>query len=224
MRLFRTLAVGVALSCWLVAGCTSKVTEKEQYSGFISNYDGLQETTLPSGQTVLRWVAPGFKPSAYSVVVFRQLELYPAPKPTERVSMQTLQSLQSFASSSVKTALAQKYRVVTTLKEAPAGSRAMILRSAITGVTASNEGMHWYEVVPVAAVVGGVTAASGSRDQDTELYVEAELVDATTGAPLVKAVRKVFGKTLENSRQAVSADDFKAAIKIVTDDMKAFFK
>ena len=65
MSLFRTLTVGVAMSCWLVAGCTSKITEKEQYSGFISNYDGLQETTLPSGQTVLRWVAPSFKPSAY---------------------------------------------------------------------------------------------------------------------------------------------------------------
>lgn len=98
------------------------------------------------------------------------------------------------------------------------------MRAAITGVSASNEGMHWYEIVPIAAVVGGVSAATGHRDQNTELYVEAYFVDATSGLPVVKVVRKVFGKTLENNSQAITANDFKAAIKGVTDDMSALLK
>ena len=50
-------------------------------------------------------------------------------------------------------------------------SKTLILRAAITGVNAENEGMKWYEVVPVAAVVGGVTAITGHRDQDTTLFI-----------------------------------------------------
>lgn len=224
MNIPRKLFVGIALSSLLLASCVSNVTEQSQYSGFLPSYDGLQEVTTPSGQKAMRWMAPGFTPSAYNTVVFNQLEMYPAPKPNERVNLQTLQSLQEFASSSVKSTLAQRYKVVPTLQAAPAGARTLIMRAAITGVSASTEGMHWYEVVPIAAVVGGVSAATGHRDQNTELYVEAYFVDATSGLPVMKVVRKVFGKTLENNSKAITANDFKAAIKGVTDDMSALLK
>lgn len=224
MNIPRKLFVGIALSSLLLAGCVSNVTEQSQYSGFLPSYDGLQEVTTPSGQKAMRWMAPGFTPSAYNTVVFNQLEMYPAPKPNERVNLQTLQSLQEFASSSVKSTLAQRYKVVPTLQAAPAGARTLIMRAAITGVSASTEGMHWYEVVPIAAVVGGVSAATGHRDQNTELYVEAYFVDATSGLPVMKVVRKVFGKTLGNNSQAITANDFKVAIKGVTDDMNALLK
>ncbi|RJG10554.1 DUF3313 domain-containing protein [Pseudomonas cavernicola] len=224
MSMSRKLLVGVVLSSLLLGGCVSKVTEKEQYSGFLPSYDGLQEVTTVSGQKAMRWVAPGFTPGAYSTVVFNQLELYPAPKPNERVNLQTLQDLQAFTSASAKSVLAQKYQVVPTLQAAPAGSRTLIMHAAITGVTASNEGMKWYEVVPVAAVVGAASAASGHRDQNTELYIEADFIDAASGLPVAKVVRKVFGKTLENESQEITADDFKAAINGLTGDMQAFLK
>jgi hypothetical protein len=91
-------------------------------------------------------------------------------------------------------------------------------------VSASTEGMKWYEVVPVAAVIGTVSAVTGIRDQNTELFLEADMVDAATGLPVMKVVRKVFGKTLDNDSQAITVDDFKAAIKGVTDDMNALLK
>jgi hypothetical protein len=84
--------------------------------------------------------------------------------------------------------------------------------------------MKWYEVVPIAAIVGATTAVTGHRDQETELYIEADLVDAASGLPVAKTVRKVFGKTLENDSQAVSADDFKVAIGKVTQDLQAMLK
>ena len=215
---------GVALSSLLLAGCVSKITEKEQYSGFLRNYDGLQETTSPSGATVMRWVAPGFNPSDYSTVVFDRLELYPAPKPNERVDLKTLQELQAYTSDSAKQALLQDFRVAPDNRDVRKGERALVLHAAITGVTASNEGMKWYEVVPVAAVIGATQAASGHRDQNTELYIEADLVDATTGAPLAKAVRKVFGENLQNSSQKITANDFKVAIKAMTSDLQTLLK
>lgn len=224
MNMPRKVFAGVVLSSLLLAGCVSKVTEQSQFSGFLPSYDGLQEVTTPSGAKVLRWMAPGFTPSAYNTVVFNQLALYPAPQPTDRVNLQTLQELQAYTSLSAKNVLSQKFMVVPDLKAAPAGSRTLIMHVAITGVSASNEGMKWYEVVPVAAVVGSVSAATGHRDQNTELYLEADIIDASSGLPVVKVVRKVFGEVLENDSQEITANDFKAAIKGVTDDMSLLLK
>jgi len=146
MNLSRKLFIGVALTSLLLGGCTSKVTEREQYSGFLSNYNNLQQVTTTSGETAMRWVSPSWNPDAYNTVVFNKLELYPAPKPTERVNKQTLDELQSYMTSKAKGVLGQKYRVVSSAKSAPAGSKTLIMRAAITGVSAENEGMKWYEV------------------------------------------------------------------------------
>ena len=220
----RTLIAGIALSSLLLAGCTSMVTQQNQYSGFLPNYDGLQEVTTPSGAKVMRWEAPGFNPSGYDSVVFKGLQQYPAPKPDERVNMQTLQEIQSYASTSVKNALSQHFTVVSSTQAAPKGARILILNAAMTGVSAANEGMQWYNVIPVSAVVSGVQVATGTRDQDTELFIEADLVDAASGLPVAKVVRKVFGKQLDNDKQAISADDFKEAIQSVTSDMNVLLK
>lgn len=224
MNMTRKVLAGMALSSLLLTGCVSKITEQDQYSGFLPSYEGLQEVTTPSGAKVMRWMAPGFTPSAYNTVVFKQLELFPAPKPTDRVNLQTLQELQNYTSLSAKNVLSQKYLVVPDVQAAPAGSRTLIMNVAITGVSASNEGMKWYEVVPVAAVIGGVSAATGHRDQNTELYLEADLIDAKSGLPVVKVVRKVFGEVLKNASQPITVNDFKAAIKGVSGDMNALIQ
>ncbi|MNO63765.1 hypothetical protein D3C76_544780 [compost metagenome] len=88
----------------------------------------------------------------------------------------------------------------------------------------SNEGMKWYEVVPIAAVVGATQAATGHRDQDTNLFIEAELIDAKTNQTVAKVVRKVFGSTLENESQNITAQDFKAAIDKLNVDLWAFIR
>lgn len=224
MNLSRKLFIGVALTSLLLGGCTSKVTEKDQYSGFLTDYNNLQQVTTTSGETAMRWVSPSWNPNAYDTVVFNKLELYPAPKPTERVNRQTLDELQNYMTSKVKSVLGQKYRVVSSEQSAPGGSKKLIMRAAITGVNAENEGMRWYEVVPVAAVVGGVSAASGHRDQDSTLFIEAEFKDASTNQTVAKVVRKVFGSTLSNASQEITAKDFKVAIDKLASDLQAFVR
>jgi ribosomal protein L7/L12 len=224
MNMFNKLLVGVALGSVLLGGCTSKVTKKDQYADFLPDYNNLQEVTTTSGQKAMRWVSPSWNPDAYDTVVFKQLELYPAPRTDDRVSLKTLQELQARMTRSAKYALGQKYPIISNAQFAPAGSRTLIIRAAITGVTASNEGMHWYEVVPVAALVGSVSAATGHRDQDTELYIEAELIDGSNGQTVAKVVRKVFGETLKNASQPVTSNDFNVAIKTVSSDLQAFIR
>ncbi|MEB0045908.1 MULTISPECIES: DUF3313 domain-containing protein [unclassified Pseudomonas] len=224
MSLSRKLFFGVALASLVLGGCTSKVTEREQYSGFLPNYNNLQEVTTASGEKAMRWVTPSWNPNAYDTVAFKRLELYPTPQPNERINRQTLDELQNYMTNNAKGVLGQKYRIVPNPQSAPAGSRTLILRAAITGVSASNEGMKWYEVIPVAAVVGGVSAATGHRDQDTELFIEAELIDASNNQTVAKVVRKVFGQQLKNASQTITANDFKAAINKLTSDLQAFIR
>ncbi|WP_419710037.1 DUF3313 domain-containing protein [Pseudomonas sp. NFX224] len=224
MNLSRNLLIGVALSGLLLGGCTSKVTEKEQYSGYLSNYNNLQEVETPSGGTTMRWVSPAWNPHAYDTVAFTRLEMYPAPKPNERVNQQTLTDIQNYMTNKAKSTLGQHYQVVSSPSAAPAGAKTLVMRAAITGVSASPEGMHWYEVVPIAAVVGGVSAATGIRDEDTELYIEAEFIDAKNNQTMAKVVRKVFGTTLDNDKQKITAQDFKAAIDKLGSDFQAFMK
>ncbi len=224
MNMYRNLLIGTALAGLLLGGCTSKVTETTQYSGFLSSYSDLKEVETPSGGTALRWVSPSFDRNAYTTVAFNTLEFYPAPKPNERVNKQTLLDLQSYMTSTAKSVLGQKYRIVPSAAAAPAGARTLILRAAITGVSATNEGMKWYEVVPIAAVVGATQAATGHRDQNTNLFIEAELIDAGTNQTVVKVVRKIFGTPLENDKQAITTQDFKAAIDKLNADIWAFIR
>ncbi|MOA61028.1 hypothetical protein D3C78_1860660 [compost metagenome] len=53
------------------------------------------------------------------------------------------------------------------------------------------------------------------------MYIEANLIDAKTGMPVAKIVRKVFGETIKNAEQPIVANDFKVALKGMTDDMQA---
>ena len=41
-----------------VVGCSSKVTQPDEYSGFLSDYSHLKEAKSPSGAEVMRWVDP----------------------------------------------------------------------------------------------------------------------------------------------------------------------
>jgi hypothetical protein len=224
MNLSRNLLIGAALTGVLLSGCTSKITQQDQYSGFLNNYNNLQEVKTPSGGTVMRWTSPSWNPNAYDTVVFNKLEFYPAPKPDERINQQTLTDIQNYMTSKARTMLSEKYRVVPSISSAPAGSKQLIMRAAITGISASNEGMKWYEVVPVAAVIGATQAATGHRDQDTNLFIEAELIDAKSNQTVTKVVRKVFGTTLENENQKVTAKDFNAAIDKLNVDLLAFIR
>lgn len=162
MSLRRPLCLFTALTVAALTGCTSSITEKKQYSGFLPDYANLREITTPSGDKTLRWISPSWNPDAYNTVAFRGLELYPAPQPNEQINIQTLQQLQAYLTDSALGVLGSKYAVVRTPEAAPPGSKTLQLRAAITGVSASNVGVRWYEVVPVAAVIGGGVGGDGS--------------------------------------------------------------
>ena len=212
-----SVAALLAVSALLLSGCTSHVTEKQQYSGFLSDYSQLQPTESASGQPTLRWISPDYKSSQYKDVLYTPLVYYPAAHPTARVSQQTLDQVLSYTDSQLQGAIATR-RPLTN----QATPHTLKVRAAITAVSAENEGVQFYEVVPVAAVVATTMAASGHRTQNSELFLEIEASDAVTGKPLIRVVRKAFGKTVSNSNTPITFEDLKPGINIMVRDTVSF--
>lgn len=211
---------GLLFSALLLGGCASKVTEPEQYSGFLADYSRLQPATSPTGQPVLRWMAPGVNLNSYKHVVVQSIGFHPAPSPSEQIGAPALAQLQAYTSEQVKAAFGRRFQV----HEAGAqpGPNTLILRAAITGVDTKAEGLKPYEVIPIALVAAAATSASGARDRTTELFVEAELLDASTGEPVLQVVRKGYGKELENKEEQVTLDTLKGVIDGIVRDIDKF--
>ena len=198
MRTRVLLKVAALAGILALTGCAAKVAQPNQYSGFLKDYSSLKETTSASGKPELRWIDPNFNPANYDNIVYHPVTYYPVPKPTTQVGEKALQ------------AISERKPLATT-----AGKRSLIFRGAITGVDSSKEGLQFYEVIPVAMIVAGTQAATGHRTMDTNLYFEAEVIDASTNKPVIKVVRKGEGKTLANENTPLTVD----TLKQVIDDM-----
>jgi NAD(P)H-dependent flavin oxidoreductase YrpB (nitropropane dioxygenase family) len=214
------VAAAVLAAGILLAGCSSKVAETTQYSGFLQDYSKLQKTTTPSGHEVLRWIAPDFNVSDYRGIYVQPVAFYPPAKPNARVSQATLDQVREYANSRLKAAIGERI----TLLPNPSGKRVLIAKVAVTAVVAENEDMQFYEVVPVAAVIATTMAASGHRTQNAALFIEAKLIDQDTGKTVMAVVRKGYGKTIGNSTAPITFNDVKKGIDDMVDDIVNFPK
>lgn len=220
MKRSRIAVTGLLFSALLLGGCASQVTKPEQYSGFLSSYSQLQEATSPTGQPVMRWMAPGVKLENYRNVIVDSIGFYPAPSPSEQIGAPALADLQAYASQQIKAAFGRRFQVLE--PGAQPGPQTLTLRAAITGVDTRAEGLKPYEVIPIALVAAAATTASGARDRTTELFVEAELLDSSTGKPVLQVVRKGYGKELENTEEQVTLNTLKGVIDGIVRDIEKF--
>lgn len=218
MKKSNLLLSGLLAATIVLGGCTTKTVSQAQYSGFLSSYEGLSSSKTASGTHVLRWVDPTFNVANYDNILYQPVRFHPAPVPNERISQQTLDELLAYTNSRLSAALFSRLKQ-TNSNTMP---RTLAFRAAITGVNTDTEGLKPYEVIPVALVLAGAMAASGQRDQNTELYLEGELIDTATGKSVMRVVRKGLGKTLSNDQQKVTADDLKSVIDNLTKDVLTF--
>lgn len=210
------LALGLG-SGLLLAGCASQTTRPEQYSGFLGDYSQLQATTSASGAPVMRWVSPDFKLANYSSILVEKPQFYPAPTPSEQVGQDALNAIASYLQQALKREMQGRLVVVE-----QANHDSLVMRSAITAVDVSAEGLKVYEVIPIALVAAAASTAAGTRDRTTEIYVEIELLDARTSKPVARVVRKGHGLALENQNTQLSLDDLKPALDVWALDARNF--
>ena len=202
-----------------LAGCSSKVTENHQYSGFLSDYSNLKQVKTSSGNEVLRWVSPDFNLNDYKDIYFSPVVYFPSPTPNSRVSAATLEQIRLYTEQRLKAGVSS----FKTLSNQP-HSGGLILKTAITGVSAENKDIQFYEFLPVTAVVAGTMTMTGKRSQDTYLFIEAVLLDVSTNKPVIKVVRKAYGKRVPNSQSQITQTDVKSAIDVMVADVVDFPK
>ncbi|MCK7364284.1 DUF3313 domain-containing protein, partial [Enterobacter kobei] len=80
MRTQTFFKVAVLTGLLALAGCSSKVAAPEQYSGFLKDYSGLQQTTSVTGKPTLRWVDPNYNEANYDSIIWTPITYYPTPK------------------------------------------------------------------------------------------------------------------------------------------------
>ncbi|MCP1463067.1 DUF3313 domain-containing protein [Pseudomonas sp. S3E17] len=190
-----------------MAGCASKVTQPDEYSGFLSDYSQLKEAKSPSGVEVMRWVDPQLDLSRYTAVYIEPTQFYPKPQATTKIPDSTLNGINTYFNQALKRELGKSLP----LANGP-GPGVMVVRAAITAVSSKAEGLKPYEFVPVALVAAAVSTGTGIRDQETTLGTEAQFLDGASGKVLAQVVRKGTGKPLSNDSQVMKADDVKGVI------------
>ena len=209
----------LCLATLVLAGCASKVQQPDEYSGFLKDYSRLKEARSPSGAEVMRWVDPTIKVDQYTSVYIEPSQLYPAPKPTEKIPQSTLSAITAYYDQALKREISK----VLPLASAP-GPGVIVVRPAITAVSSQTESLAPYEYIPVALVAAAVTTASGIRDQETQLSTEAVFIDGKNQHVIAQVVRKGTGKPLSNASQIMKADDVKAVIDGWASDMRQSFQ
>jgi hypothetical protein len=197
-----------------VVGCSSKTVEPDQYSGFLKDYSQLKETKSPSGAEVMRWMDPKLDINKFSSVYVEPSQLYPKPQATEKIPQQTLNGITSYYDQALKRELSKSLPLAT-----GPGPGVIVIRPAITAVSSKTEGLHVYEVIPIALVAAAVSTATGIRDQETTLATEAVFLDGSSNKVVAQVVRKGTGQPLENSSQVMKATDVKAVIDGWASDM-----
>lgn len=201
----------------LLTGCASKVTQPSQYSGYLADYSQLQPATSASGAPVMRWVSPDYNATKYRSVYVEKPVFYPKPTPSAEVSQATLDQITDYLHQAMRRELAGRMTVV----DQP-DSDSLVMRSAITAVSTSAEGLKFYEVIPIALVVAAASTAAGTRDRNTEIYVELEALDASNSKPMVRVVRKGHGLQLENSSAQLNLNDIRPALDVWAKDARSF--
>ncbi|MGH8487187.1 MAG: DUF3313 domain-containing protein [Pseudomonas sp.] len=215
----KPLAVVLCLATVGMTGCTSKYVAPEEYSGFLKNYQALKEEKSPTGGAVMRWIKPGVNANQFTSIYVEPSQLYPKPQPTEKVPQKTLNGITTYYDQVLQTQFAKELP----LASGP-GPKVLVVRPAITAVSAKTKGLQPYEVIPIALVAAGVSYATGIRDQDTSIATEAAFIDGSNNEVVAQVVRKGAGAELDNSSQVMTANDAKAVLDGWARDMAKSFE
>ncbi|WP_069942467.1 DUF3313 domain-containing protein [Pseudomonas putida] len=215
----KSLVATVCLASLLLHGCASKYVEPDQYSGFLKDYSKLKEDKSPSGAAVMRWIKPGIDVSHFSSVYVEPSQYYPKPQPTEKIPQQTLTGITQYYDQALKAQFSKALPLATS-----PGPGVLVVRPAITGVSAKTKGLRPYEVIPIALVAAGISTATGIRDQDTSVATEAAFIDGRSNEVVAEVVRKGAGTDLENSSQVMQAKDARLVLDGWARDMVNAFQ
>jgi len=187
----------VAALCFASAG-TMAADEVTGVSGYLGTevYEKLEEVETRDGRKAKRWIGPKLSFANYKKVLIKDVTFFPEPVPNEQVSMETLYAVKGYLTENLR----KRFAEVLNVTDEP-GPEILSIQVAITGVEVKTEGMKAYEIVPVAAIFGGIKAMTGKRDRDVIVFAETAISDSVTGEMVGAGVRRLEGEHLKGKKE-----------------------
>jgi uncharacterized protein DUF3313 len=153
-----------------------------------------------------RWVSEKLKAGNYKHLIIDAVIMNPMSENLTTDQQNRLNDLFGAFNEILLTELSSKVSVV----DAP-GVGVARLKPTFTNISSSMQGMKVYEVVPVAALLGSIKAATGTRAKEVELWLEATMVDSQTNELLARIVRK--GSADQADRKKATAEDVREMLQ-----------
>ncbi|MDH0647954.1 DUF3313 domain-containing protein [Pseudomonas sp. GD03858] len=206
---------------WLftsMLGLSACSADKLPPTGYLTDYSVLSPHQGPSSGTLLSWVDPKLPRGRYIQVYVAPSRFYPAPTPSKRIPQDTLDQITRYYDA----ALTQELGKVMTVVDTP-GPNTLVVRPAITQVSANTQGLHFYEWLPITLVAAGVSSAVGVRDRDSRIATELSFEAGTSGRVIAEAMLAGTGTPLENDRQVMTADNVKAVLDGWASDLRLLY-
>jgi len=215
---YATLAGFLAVLCF--TSVAAMAAEEPKPSGYLGPevYAMLEEVDIREGTRVKRWIGPKLSFANYKKVLIEPVILYPEPQPGPQVSEETLDKVITYLTEK----LSDKIGTVFTLASEP-GPDVVRIQAAITGVEVSTEGMKAYEVLPVAAVWGGLKAMTGNRSREVRVFLEVKFSDSESGEMVGAVVRQIEGEKLKGTRDQLKLEHLQNNLDGIADDAAASF-
>ena len=160
-----------------------------QDAGFLKDYSQLEMRKDAKGVERKIWINPKLRPQNYQKIIIEPITFFPAPSPTEQVSMGALDEIRAYIDSGVRKAVAASLPVVS--EDGPGVIR---FRWGITAASVEKS-LKVYQLIPLALIVTAAKRGTGIETYNVKLMVEGEWVDSVSGEVLMRAVR--VGKGVE---------------------------
>ena len=177
----------IAAAALLGAGLAASAFAADEDSGFLKDYSQLTEGKDLLGNDRRIWISPKFTRDNYKTILMEKVSFYPAPQPSDQVPQSTLTEIRDYGDKEIRKTIASVLPM--TNKPGPGVAR---VRIALTAV-AVDKSLKPYQLIPTALIFTALSRASGSSELPVKLYVESEITDSVTGAPLARAVRHASG-------------------------------
>jgi hypothetical protein len=202
------LAAVVLASAAVLSGCgsTQKLDPQNQ-SGFLGSgeYAQLQPIESPDdGVKIYRYINPKANLSQYNKVIVEPIVLYQTAEADAQgekgISEQTIFQVRQALTDKLRESLRNRDRLAT----AP-GPGVATLTIAITGAQALGDGFRPTDLIPVRAVLGLASKATGLNSKNPVLVIEAKGNDSRTGELLGEALYVVSGESFRMQVDSVQA-------------------
>jgi hypothetical protein len=167
-----SLVVLGATACSTTGGVSDGATvENAPRSGFISNYSQLK----PEGRSTLRYINRSANWKAYNKIMFEPVAVILSDNPeysANNLSPAVKKRIADGMLNAMKQAVGQDFQLVNT-----PGPDVIRIRSAITGIQATDPALTPTDFIPVKAVFNAGRAAAGMSPRVVEITGEMEILD-----------------------------------------------